>query len=108
MAEIRRLRKAPIGAAELKRAKDFIVGQIKLGLESTSRQMLWVGENLVALDRFVSPEEVVAGVNSVSSGDVMKLAVEVLTPGRASFAYVGPEGVIGGEKQAAALLAAIE
>jgi predicted Zn-dependent peptidase len=56
----------------------------------------------------VSPEEVVAGVNSVSSGDVMKLAVEVLTPGRASFAYVGPEGVIGGEKQAAALLAAIE
>jgi len=108
MAEIRRLRNAPVGGAELKRAKDFVVGQVRLGLESTSRQMLWAGENLVTIGRFLPPEEVIAGIAAVTAEDVRRLAREVLVAKRASLAVVGPDGVIGGEKKAAGLLAGME
>ena len=47
MTELRRLRdKVPI-AGELRRARDYLIGQLELSLESTENQMNWVAEQLL-------------------------------------------------------------
>ena len=44
MRELSRLTKTLPTAAELRRARDYVTGQIDLGLESTDNQMMWLGE----------------------------------------------------------------
>src|SRR6185295_16544845 len=42
--ELRRLASRPPGIAELRRARDYVLGQIDLGRENTETQMNWIGE----------------------------------------------------------------
>ena len=44
MRELSRLVEPPPGAVELRRARDYVIGQIDLSLESTDNQMMWLGE----------------------------------------------------------------
>lgn len=89
--ELDRIRQRPVGRQELKRAKDYVTGQLRLGLESTSTQMIWAGENLVSYKRFVPPEQVIEAVNCVQSEDLLRLARTVFRRNRFSLALITPE-----------------
>ncbi len=88
--ELDRLRTHPISASELKRAKDYVVGQLRLGLESSSNQMMWVGENLLAHGRVIDPEETMRATQAVAAADIQKVAQTFLKKGRLSIAMVAP------------------
>jgi predicted Zn-dependent peptidase len=90
LRELRRLRDQPIGAPELRRAKDYLIGQLRLGLESTSNQMMWIGENLITRNRFVPPQESIEGIEAVTAADVRRLARQILTRETLSLAMVAP------------------
>lgn len=107
VAELSRLVRSEPGRAELKRAKDFIIGQIRLGLESTSRQMLWIGENLVSRDRFVPPAELVEKIEAVDARAVREVARDIFTRNRISLAIVGPESAAPDEGAARRVLDSI-
>ncbi len=89
--EIARVRDRPLSRAELRRAKDYAVGQLKLGLESTSNQMMWMGESMLGHGRVFEPREVVDAVAAVEASEVQRLAQELFQPGRMTLACVGPE-----------------
>ena len=91
LRELARLKNRPVGAGELKQAKDYVIGQTRLGLESTSQQMMWVGDGLLSRGRFVPPDEAIAKLAAVTAEDVQSVARDVLLPSRASFAMVAPE-----------------
>lgn len=91
MKEIRRLLDRPLSRAELQRAKDYAVGQLKLGLESTSNQMMWMGESMLGHGRVFEPREVIDALAAVEAEDVRRLAQELFQPGRMTLACVGPE-----------------
>src|SRR4029077_14962505 len=55
LRELRRLGETAPSAAELRRARDYVLGQIDLGEESTESQMNWVGEQLLSYGRVFSP-----------------------------------------------------
>lgn len=95
--EMATLKQKSVGAAELRRAKDYLIGQIKLGWESTGNQMTWLGENLMSLDRFVSPEDIIAALGRVTADELQRLARTVLRPSRVSLAAVLPESLRGAE-----------
>ncbi len=105
--EMARLKEKPVGAAELRRAKDYLIGQIQLGWESTGNQMTWLGETLVGLGRFVSPDEIVAAIARVTAADLLALARAVLRPDRLSFAAILPESLRGSENDLGAIAAAL-
>ncbi len=88
--ELVRLKERPVGAAELKRAKDYVTGQLQLGLESTLHQMMWLGENMVTRGRVISPEEVIAKISDVNAEAVQRLARQVLRQGRTSLTAIIP------------------
>lgn len=89
--EMHRLRTACVGFREFRRAQEYTVGQIRLGLESTSARMLWAGESLLNLGRVIPPEEVIEGIERATAEDLRELAEELFNPRRLSLALVVPE-----------------
>jgi len=89
--ELQRLRESPVSRGELRRARDYVVGQLKIGLENTSSRMSWVGEQLLAFNRVMDPAEVIAAYEAVTPDDIRRLAREWLKPGRLSVAVLLPD-----------------
>lgn len=98
-AEIARLIERPVAARELKRAKDYAVGQLEIGLESTINQMMWIGENNLSFGHLIQPAEVMQHIQEVTAEDIQTLAREILTPKRASVAMVTPNKAATQENQ---------
>jgi predicted Zn-dependent peptidase len=75
---------------ELRKAQDYTVGQTLLGLESTSNQMMWMGESILGYRKVLDPEEVEKRVMEVTAEDVKKVACYCLKRARLGMAVVGP------------------
>jgi len=90
LRELNRLRTVPVGSAELKRAKDYAIGQLRLGLESTSYQMIWIGENLMTFGRFIAPDLVVEKLRHVTASEIQKLAGAIFRRAASSVACIAP------------------
>ena len=102
--EMSRLRENPIGPRELRRAKDYVIGQLKLGLESSSHQMTWAGDNLLSYGEFLPPEDIIAAISAVTAQEVLDLARTAMRPSAVSVAIVAPADVIRSDKQIVRLL----
>jgi predicted Zn-dependent peptidase len=89
--ELARLRAKPVGAAELRRTRDYLQGQFRLGLEGAGSQMQWLGETLCHYDRLIRPEDELQRLMAVSADDIQRLARELFTPERLTLALVTPE-----------------
>jgi len=88
--EVRRVIDTKVGAQELKRAKDYLLGTFRLGLEGTGNQMMFVGEALLNYGRMVRPEETIAGIQAVTADDVQRVAADVFNPCRMTLSLVVP------------------
>ena len=91
LKELGKVTREPVSDGELRRAKDFYLGQLDLGLENSMNQMLWVGENLVTLDKCRTPEEVVTSVEAVTPDDLKRVAATLFKTQTLNLAMVGPE-----------------
>jgi predicted Zn-dependent peptidase len=88
--ELRRLRETAPSAAELRRARDYVIGQIDLSLESTDNQMNWLGEQLLGYGRIFRPAEVKRRLREVSAAEVRAVARDFFRPDRLNLALVSP------------------
>ena len=79
------------GKQELRRAKDYVIGQIRLGLESTTQQVMWLGETVLAHGRLLAPEETIAEIEKVDVADVSEIACQVLKARNVSMSVIGPD-----------------
>jgi predicted Zn-dependent peptidase len=76
--------------SELKMACDYTIGQTLMGLESTTNQIMWMGESLLGYSHVLSPEEVENRIHAVTRTCVQQVAHEVRDRGRLNLAVVGP------------------
>ncbi len=74
---------------ELKRAKDYYLGQFLLGLEDTMDQMIWVGGAVVSNDQVKTVKQAEARIKAVTLADIKRVAGEVLAPRRLNLALIG-------------------
>jgi predicted Zn-dependent peptidase len=72
--EMRRLRHEPVGEEELGRARDHIKGSLLLSLEYSGARMSQLAREEIYFGRSFSPEELVAGIESVTAADVQRIA----------------------------------
>ena len=86
--ELRRLKERPVSPAELRRARDYVLGQIELGQESTDNQMNWVGEQLLGYGRVYSPAGVKRRLGAVTAGEIRAAARDFFRPDRLNLALV--------------------
>jgi predicted Zn-dependent peptidase len=88
--ELRRLREAAPSVAELRRARDYVIGQMDLGLESADNQMNWLGEQLLGYGKILPPARLKRRLRKVTPGDIRAVARDFLRPERLNLALVSP------------------
>jgi predicted Zn-dependent peptidase len=88
--ELRRFKQQAPGPSELRRACDYVLGQIDLGQESTDSQMNWVGEQLLGYDTVLHPAQVKRRLALVSGAEVRAVAHDFFQPERLNLALVSP------------------
>jgi predicted Zn-dependent peptidase len=89
--ELNRMKKEKVAENELRRAKDFIIGQSEMALDDSLEHMLWIGDSLISLGLLVTKEEMRRKIERVSSEDILRLAQELFDWNRLCFAAVGPQ-----------------
>ncbi len=90
MQELHRLATTPPTAAELRRARDYVLGQFDLSLESTENQMMWLGEQLLGYGKIFSPAEIKRRLGEVTAGEIRAAARDFFRPDRLNLALVSP------------------
>ncbi len=90
LRELRRLSDSLPGRAELTRARDYLLGQIELGQESTENQMNWVGEQLLGYGEVISPAEIERRLRRVTMSQIRAVARDFFRPERLNLAVVSP------------------
>lgn len=89
LREFDRVIHKPVSAKELKQAKDYTIGHNDLSLESTTHQMMWIGESILAYDRIVEPFEIQARLRAVTAVEVQEVAQLTFVPEKMALAVVG-------------------
>jgi predicted Zn-dependent peptidase len=88
--ELRRLATAPPTASELRRARDYVIGQIDLSLENTESLMMWLGEQLLGYSQVISPAEVKRRLSQVTASEIRGVARDFFRGERLNLALVSP------------------
>jgi predicted Zn-dependent peptidase len=100
VAELRRFIDRAPTVKELREARDYLIGQMEIGLESTENQMMWLGEHLLGYGKVISASEIKSRLREVGPTHVRQMAREFFQPDRISLAVVSPlESAPGIEKQ---------
>jgi predicted Zn-dependent peptidase len=82
----------PACAEELRRAKDHLKGSLVLSLESTSSRMANLARQETYFHRFLSIDEMLERIESVTAAEVQGLAQEFFHPEQVALAMLGPLG----------------
>jgi predicted Zn-dependent peptidase len=89
VGEFRKLKEEPITDEELDRAKEYMKGSTMLSLESTSSRMANLARQEIYFRRFMSLDELVARIESVSAGDVQRVANSFFDPRQIAVTVLG-------------------
>src|SRR5262249_26824225 len=88
--ELRRFSDTPPTPKELRDARDYLIGQIDLSLESTENQMMWLGDQLIGYGKIIPPSQIKQRLSEVKAGQIRSVARDFLRPERMSLALVSP------------------
>ncbi len=88
--ELYKIKMQQVGKDELKRAKDFYLGQLEMGLDDSLEHMLWMGDSLFGQGYMMTKQEVFKMIKRVSTADVLRLAGDIFDWKKLCFAAVGP------------------
>ena len=89
--ELKRIREKPVSAAELKRTKDFLIGNFRLSHEKVTSKLFFYGQTMLSFGRLVSPQEQIDGIRAVTAADVKSVANAILRPSNRSVSWVVPK-----------------
>jgi len=87
--ELQKLRNYPPAKKELRQAQEYTVGQNELSLESTTNQIMWMGESIIAYGRVIDPDQVQTKLKEVTPAMVQAVAQFCFDPNRLGIAVVG-------------------
>jgi predicted Zn-dependent peptidase len=90
LAELSGLRREPVPADELQRAKDHLKGSLMLSLESTSSRMSQLARQELFFGRQFTLDELLQGLDAVTADDVRRVAVDLFRDGATVATVVGP------------------
>jgi predicted Zn-dependent peptidase len=85
-----RIRKRAVSAAELRRTKEFLIGNFRLSHERVTSKMFFYGSTLLSYGRLVTPQEQIDGIAAVTAEDVRAVAETILRDENRSVSLVLP------------------
>jgi predicted Zn-dependent peptidase len=88
--EFQTLKKGSIPPEELQRAKDYLKGNLLLGLESTTSRMANIARQELYYGRRITLDEIAASIDAVKHEDVVEVARELFQSDRIAVTVLGP------------------
>jgi predicted Zn-dependent peptidase len=88
--ELRKVAAEPLPPEELEKARNFAKGRFVLQLESPQGLMLFGLRKEVLEHRLPDPDEILRGLDAVTSDDIARVASELITADRLRLAVIGP------------------
>lgn len=88
--EFKRLRDEKISDKELKKAKDFALGQIALNLETSDQIADFYGFQELLKEEIKNPKEYMKKIREVTAEDIQKVMKSIIKESKLNLAIVGP------------------
>lgn len=88
LKELKIFKSERISEKEINTAKNYLIGQMEIALETTENQMNWIGEQLSGYKNIVSPVEIIECVNKVTGDEIKAIANQYIKPQNATLALV--------------------
>ena len=89
--ELARVCSRRVSADELRRTKEFMIGNFRLSQERMTAKLFFCGNTLQSFGRVVRPEEQIDGIRAVTADDVRAVAQAIVRPGARSLSMVLPK-----------------
>lgn len=86
---LKKIKQSGVSENELAFAKSYIRGQTALSLETSDEVANFCAEQELFYGKILQPEEILSKIEKVSKNDILKVAKDVLTPGRINLAAIG-------------------
>ena len=90
LKELRQIAENPPSPEELRRAKDFFMSQISMGVEDTLDHLLWVGDRVISGRSVPDLKKIRSRVESVTPKQVSAAAAKLFKKSKPYFSAVGP------------------
>ena len=75
----------------MRRTKDYLLGNFRLGLENQRARMFFFGNCAQTYGRILTPDEVMAAIEAVTADDVLAAANDVIRDEYKSVSWVTPK-----------------
>lgn len=77
--EIKNIRHKKVTLKELDRAKEYLIGNMLMSLESTTNRMLRIAQSMIYFDKIKSIDETIRKIKAVTQKDIMELSNEIFS-----------------------------
>ncbi|MCA9401461.1 MAG: insulinase family protein [Candidatus Omnitrophica bacterium] len=88
--QLNKIKKYTVPISEFNRAREYLLGQLLIGLEDTMEHMLWLGEAMIVKNEMRTLKKVIKEFESVTPDDIKRVAREILDLNHINLAMVGP------------------
>ena len=89
LEEIKQIKDKKVGEDELKKAKDYYIGRMYLGLESSDSLAGFYGFQEIMRENIKDPKDIEKEINAITAEDVQKLAQQMFKDKNLNMAIVG-------------------
>lgn len=90
MEEFKKLCDIEIPQKELQKAKDYIVGNFAIGLETSEDVADYFGFQELLKDEILKPKEYIAKIKAITTKDIQGVMKEIMKKKNLNFALIGP------------------
>ncbi len=90
LRELGKARKSLVRPGELRRAKDYFMSQVSLGVEDTLDHLLWAGEKALCGGELPDKAQIRHEIESVTLRDLQLLAQKIFRTGNLNLSLIGP------------------
>lgn len=90
LKELAKVKEKLVKEDELRRAKDYFMSQICLGVEDTLDHLLWAGEKLLCANELPDKENTRKQIEAVTPDDIREMARKIFRTNGLNLALIGP------------------
>ncbi|MEI7751675.1 MAG: pitrilysin family protein [Candidatus Omnitrophota bacterium] len=90
MKELSKVRKSFVKPDELRRAKDYFMSQVSMGVEDTLDHLLWTGEKALCSGELPDKAEIRRQIETTTIEDIQRVAQGIFRTGNLNLSLIGP------------------
>jgi len=90
LSELKKLKEELVSVEELQKVKDYIIGNMYLGLESSNAVAQYLGFQELLKNKILTPQEKVEKIKAITAHDIKRVANKIFQNKKLNLALIGP------------------